>query len=922
MEKLYLLDAYALIFRGYYALIRAPRINTKGENTSAVFGFLNTLDEILTKMEPTHIGVAFDPKGGTFRHKIYPDYKAQREETPEAIRFAVPIIKEILNAYHIPILEVPNYEADDVIGTLSYQAGKRGIETYMITPDKDYAQLVDACVYMLRPPVKGKDYEKLGVEEVKRKYDIEHPSQVIDLLGLMGDAADNIPGCAGVGPKTAEKLLHDFGSVENLLAHTEQLKGALRKKVEEHAEDIRFSKQLATIVKDVPIELDMDALARKDMDKEAMRAILARLEFKALGERILNEAQQPQKNIPLQGDLFAEMTPSPTGTEQITKSQTVQNTPHFYYLVDTEKDIADLIRKLETADAFSLDTETTGTDPIDAELVGLSFSFTPHEAFYVPVPADQVEARRFMNQFKKAYENTRSLKIGQNIKYDMQVLKNYDIEVDGPMFDTMIAHYLLHPELRHNMDDMAEHLLHYRTVHIEELIGPKGKKQKNMRDLSPKEVYEYAAEDADITLQLKEVLAPLLKQQEAEKLFQEIEMPLVPVLAYMERCGVRIDTEALKETSRHFTLRMKEIEEEIFKEVGERFNISSPRQVGTILFEKLKLSEKPKKTKTGNYVTSEEVLQSLKAKSPVVEKILDYRGLKKLLSTYVDSLPTLINPRTGRIHTSYNQTVAATGRLSSSNPNLQNIPIRDDDGKEIRKVFIPDEGCLFYSADYSQVELRIMAHLSNDPNMVEAFNEGKDIHASTAAKIYKVPLDEVTKTERAKAKTANFGIIYGISAFGLSERLGIPRKEAKELIDGYFQTYPQIKAYMEASIAKAREKGYTETIMERRCYLPDINSHNAVVRGYAERNAINAPIQGSAADIIKKAMIAIYRRFKEEGIRSKMLIQVHDELDFSVYPEEKEKVEQIVLSEMENAYKMRVPLVADGGWGKNWLEAH
>lgn len=919
MKKLFLLDAYALIFRGYYALIRNPRINTKGENTSAIFGFVNTLDEILTKMDATHIGVAFDPPGGSFRNKLYPEYKAQREATPEAIKFAVPFIKDILQAYHIPILEVKDYEADDVIGTLSLQAQQEGITTYMITPDKDYAQLVDSHVYMLRPPVKGKEYEKLGIEEVKAKYGIEKPSQVIDLLGLMGDTADNIPGCAGIGPKTAAQLIQRFGSIENLLGHINELKGAVKTKIEQGAENIRFSKKLATIVRDVPVNLNMTELERTDMDTEALATIFKRLEFRTLSQRIL---QKETKKAPVQGDLFAVFTDTRTDTEQKNDLQALKNTPHQYYLSDSKDKRDKLIAKLLTSNFVSMDTETTGTNPIDAELVGLSFSIKENEAFYVPIPKELEKAQKIVEEFKPVYEDEKILKIGQNIKYDMQVLKNYGIDVKGELFDTMVAHYLLNPELRHNMDDMAEHLLHYRTIHIEELIGPKGKKQKNMRDLAPEDVYEYAAEDADITLRLKNVLEPLLKKHEAEKLFKEIEMPLVRVLAYMERCGVRIDTKALKETSAHFTKRMNDIQQEIFDMTGEEFNISSPRQVGELLFDKLKLSDKPKKTAKGQYVTSEEVLQSLKNKSEVVEKILDYRGLKKLLSTYIDTLPTLINPKTGRIHTSYNQTVAATGRLSSSNPNLQNIPIRDDDGKEIRKAFIPDEGCEFFSADYSQVELRIMAHLSKDPNMIEAFQEGKDIHAATAAKIYKVPLEEVTKTERSHAKTANFGIIYGISAFGLSERLGISRKDAKALIDGYFETYPKVKEYMEASIAKAREKGYTETVMERRCYLPDINSHNSVVRGYAERNAINAPIQGSAADIIKIAMIHIYRRFQEEGIRSKMLIQVHDELDFSVYPEEKEKVQKIVLGEMENAYKLSVPLLADGGWGKNWLEAH
>ena len=948
MDKLFLLDAYALIYRAYYALIKNPRINSKGFNTSAILGFVNTLEDVLKKENPTHIGVAFDPSGPTFRHEAYEQYKAQREETPEVIRLSVPIIKDIIRAYRIPILEVPGYEADDVIGTLATEAGKRGITTYMMTPDKDYGQLVSENVFMYRPKYGDKEFEVLGIEQVKAKFDIESPLQVIDMLGLMGDSSDNIPGCPGVGEKTAQKLIAQFGSIENLLANTDQLKGALKTKVETNKELITFSKFLATIKTDVPIELNLHELKRETPDEEALRKIFDEMEFRTLTERVFNrekttspaEAPAPKKGsgqlslfggmepasapkkANSQANLFAEFTDEGQGDAEFSSLASLKTITFDYQLIDNEEKRKEFLQIIKTKEIFSLDTETTGTDPITAELVGMSFSFAKNQAFYVPVPADRQEAEKIVNEFKEVLENPKTLKVGQNIKYDMTVLSNYGVEVQGPMFDTMIAHYVLQPELRHNMDYLAEIYLHYQTIHIEELIGAKGKNQGNMRDLSPEAVCNYASEDADITLQLKEVLEKELKENGAERLFYDIEMPLVPVLAYMERNGVCVDTEALKETSRHFTARMKQIEEEVHQMAGMEFNISSPKQVGEVLFDKLKITDKAKKTKTGQYVTSEEVLESLKNKHQIVEKILDYRGLKKLLSTYIDALPQLINPRTGKIHTSFNQTVTATGRLSSSNPNLQNIPIRNEDGKEIRKAFIPEEGCEFFSADYSQIELRIMAHLSGDKNMIEAFQEGDDIHASTASKVYKIGLDEVTREQRSKAKTANFGIIYGISVFGLAERMNVPRSEAKELIEGYFQTYPQVKEYMDMSIAKARENGYIETIFGRKRFLPDISSHNAVVRGYAERNAINAPIQGSAADIIKVAMINIYRRFKDEDIRSKMILQVHDELNFSVYPEEKEKVQHIVIEEMEKAYAMQVPLRADCGWGKNWLEAH
>ena len=922
MEKLFLLDAYALIYRAYYAFIKNPRINSKGFNTSAVLGFVNTLEEVLRKEEPTHIGIAFDPPGPTFRHNAFAAYKAQREETPEVIKWSVTPIKDIIKAYRIPILEIRGYEADDVIGTLATQAGKRGINTYMMTPDKDYGQLVSEHVFMYRPKYGDKDFDIMGVDEVKEKFNIESPAQVIDMLGLMGDTADNIPGCPGVGEKTAQKLIAQFGSIESLLAHTDELKGAIKKKVEENEEQIRFSKFLATIKTDVPVELDMETLKRREPDEKELRRIFEQLEFRTLIERVLNGEKKSAPATPAQPDLFGFFTDN--GTEETKNSNLTRldNLHYDYQLVDNEEKMRDLFQKLITTQVLSLDTETTGTDPISAELVGMSFSFEENQAFYVPVPPDGEEAQKIVNIFKPVFENEKIVKVGQNIKYDLLVLENYGVTLKGKMFDTMIAHYVLQPELRHGMDYLAEIYLKYDTIKIEELIGPKGKNQKNMRDLPPNEVYKYACEDADVTLKLKNVLEGELAENGVKDLFEEIEMPLVPVLAYMERNGVRIDTEALKETSRHFTARMNQIEEEVHQLAGTNFNIASPKQVGEILFEKLKIVEKAKKTKSGQYVTSEEVLESLKGKHEIVGKILEHRGLKKLLGTYIDALPQLINPKTGRIHTSFNQTVTATGRLSSSNPNLQNIPVRNEDGKEIRKAFIPDDGCEFFSADYSQIELRIMAHLSEDPHMIEAFNEEQDIHAATAAKIYKEPLEGVTREQRSKAKTANFGIIYGISVFGLAERLNVDRKEAKALIDGYFETYPHVREYMDKSIRSAREKGYIETIFKRKRYLPDINSHNAVVRGYAERNAINAPIQGSAADIIKVAMVRIYQRFMKEGIRSKMILQVHDELNFSVLPEEKEKVKQIVISEMESAYKMKVPLRADCGWGKNWLEAH
>ena len=943
MEKLFLLDAYALIYRAYYAFLKSPRINSKGLNTSAIMGFVNTLEEILTKEQPTHIGVAFDPKGGTFRHELYKEYKAQREETPEVIRESVPIIKELLAAYRIPVLEVPGFEADDVIGTLAHKADEKGITTYMMTPDKDYCQLVTERALIYRPKYGNNGYEVMGPAQVMEKYGLQNTGQVIDMLGLMGDSSDNIPGCPGIGEKTAVKLITEFGGIDGLLANTDKLKGALKEKVENNVEQIKFSRLLATIRTDVPVELDMDSLKFNGPDEQKLMKMFEDLEFRSLMFRVKSKqsapslfpeeestpaqpepaaAARPAKNDGFHGDLFDLFQPEVQPVQEFSNLSDIKKTQHSYYLIETEKDAESLAHRISTQEYFCFDTETTGTNPITAKIVGLSVAMKEHEAWYVTMPREEEAKQRMLEIFRPVFENSSIQKIGQNIKYDILVLGNYGIEVEGPLFDTMIAHYIIQPELHHNMDYLAEIYLSYKTIHIEELIGEKGKNQKNMADLPPQSVYEYACEDADITLQLKSILEKELEKDGTVPLFRDVEMPLVKVLAYMERNGAMIDPAALAETSKLFTERMSALENEIYREAGEQFNILSPKQVGDILFERMKIVDKPKKTKTGQYVTSEDVLESLRADHKIVDLILKYRGLKKLLGTYIDALPQLVNPATGKIHTSYNQTVTATGRLSSSNPNLQNIPIRDEDGKEVRKAFIPEPGCKFFSADYSQIELRIMAHLSGDKNMIEDFRLGHDIHAATAAKVFHKRIEDVTKTERSKAKTANFGIIYGISAFGLAQRMGVSRTEAKELIENYFKTYSGIKNYMDHSIEEAREKGYIETVLKRKRYLPDITSHNATVRGFAERNAINAPIQGSAADIIKIAMIAIYRRFRKEGIKSTMILQVHDELNFNVVAGEEEKVRGIVIEEMQNAWPMSVPLIADCGWGTNWLEAH
>ena len=920
MDRLFLLDAYALIYRSYYAFLKNPRINSKGLNTSAIMGFVNTLNEVITKEQPTYMAVAFD-HGKTFRHEAFPAYKAQREETPEDIRASVPIIKDILEAYHIPVLQADGFEADDVIGTLATAAGREGIETYMLTPDKDYGQLVGGNVYIYRPR-HGGGYDTLGESEVTEKYGIATTAQVIDLLALMGDSADNFPGCPGVGEKTAAKLITQFGSIDNMLAHTDEIKGKLREKVEGAVDDIRMSRFLATIRTDVPIALDLEKMKMTSPDEERLEKIFQELEFRALTDKIIKKVKNTPKNDDLQLDLFGEFAAESQGEPKNASILGLKETPHDYQLIESEEEARKIRDYFLTKKILSFDTETTSTNAIDAELVGLSFAVEEFKAVYVAVPAEREAAQRMVDIFRPLYEDEHIMKVGQNIKYDYEVLRRYGIEVRGPMFDTMLAHYIVQPELHHNMDYMAETLLGYQTIHIDQLIGPRGKGQRSMRDLQPQEVYEYAAEDADVTLRLKNVLEQKLKEVDGERLFYDIEMPLVPVLAEMELTGVCLDTAALAETGKNFNRRLAEYEQKIYAEAGETFNISSPKQVGDILFGKMKIVDKPKKTKTGQYVTSEEVLTQLRSRAPIVDDILSYRGLKKLLGTYVEALPRLINPRTGHIHTCFNQAITATGRLSSSDPNLQNIPIRDDDGKEIRKSFVPEPGCLFFSADYSQIELRIMAHLSQDEHMLDAFRSGTDIHAATAAKIWHVPVEEVTPEQRKKAKQANFGIIYGISTYGLAQRMNISNSEARQLIDDYFATFPRVKAYMDEAIATCREKGYAETIYHRRRYLPDIASRNATVRGFAERNAINAPIQGSEADIIKVAMIHIFKRFATERLRSRMILQVHDELNFSVYPEEREQVERIVIEEMENACRLSIPLTADAGWGANWLEAH
>lgn len=949
MKKLFLVDAYAIIYRAYYAFIRNPRVNSKGLNTSAIFGFVNTLEDVLKREKPTHIAVAFDPKGKTFRHEAYEQYKAQREATPEDIRLAVPIIKNLIKAYNIPALEIPGYEADDVIGTMAKKAEQAGFEVFMLTPDKDYGQLVSDHIFMYRPKHTG-GFETMGPAEVKAKYDLDSHEQVIDLLGLMGDASDNIPGCPGVGEKTAVKLLKEFGSIDTLLSRTDELKGALKTKIEENKDQIIFSRFLATIKVDVPIDFDEKSLEIEPRNETELRALFDELEFRTMSAKLATPFSSFPPDQPLpsirqvkpkpagQMSLFDEVEnnetkptekqpdTAPADEQQVVVStsgmKALENILHKYVLIDTKVKRSNLISQLFIQKSVCFDTETTGLDMFTSDLVGLSFCYAEGEAYYVSLPEDKTESKEVLREFKVFFENDRIEKIGQNMKFDLLMLWQYGIELKGKLFDTMIAHYLVQPELRHGMDYLAEIYLNYRTIHFEDLVGAKGKNQADIRTVDINKLCDYAAEDADVTFRLKQILEKELKENALENLFYEIEMPLMQVLATMEHTGVRIDSEALRQSSVILTDEMLNLEKEIHDMAGYEFNVSSPMQVGEILFDRLKLDDKAKKTKTGQYSTSEDILEKLQSKHPIIGKILDYRGLKKLLSTYIDALPQLISPVTGKVHTSYNQTVAATGRLSSTNPNLQNIPIRDAQGKEIRKAFIPDADCLFFSADYSQIELRIMAHLSGDKNMLEAFNSGHDIHTATAAKIYKIPLEEVTSDMRRKAKTANFGIIYGISVFGLSDRLSIPRAEAKELIEGYFATYPDVKKYMDNAIQKAKEMGYVETLLGRKRFLPDINSQNSIVRGFAERNAINAPIQGTAADIIKIAMVHIQNRLEKENLQAKMTMQVHDELNFTVPKNELEVLKKAVIEEMENAINLQVPLIADCGVGANWLEAH
>ncbi|MCQ2210389.1 MAG: DNA polymerase I [Paludibacteraceae bacterium] len=917
-KKLFLLDAYAIIYRAYYALIKSPRINSKGFNTSAVLGFVNTLEDVLKTCKPTHFAVCFDPSGPTFRHRMYEPYKAQRQATPEDIKLSVPIIKQLLEAYNIPIIEVSDFEADDVIGTVSHLAEKEGFDVYMVTPDKDYAQLVTDHIFMYRPR-HGVGYDTMGVEEVKEKWSVSSTNQIIDLLGLMGDSSDNIPGCPGVGEKTAIKLLQDFESIENLLSSTDQLKGALKTKIETNVENIKLSQFLATIRLDVPYEFHEEDLILKSPSLEKLIPIFKELEFKSL----LSKYDSVKiKSQPTQLSLFDEFTSESTEEKKFSILSELTSIKHNYQLIENQEDISKILPFFDSHDFFCFDTETTGISPLSDQLVGISFCFQEGEAFFVYLPVDREKALEYLSYFKPYLENPSIIKIGQNIKFDILFLKAYGINVQGPLFDTMIAHYLLQPELKHNMDYLAEVYLNYKTITYEDICGAKGKGQLPIRQVNHSLLSDYACEDVDVTLKLKNILSPLISENSLDYLFNEIEMPLIYVLASMEWEGVRIDVDALHTISINLTQKLSEIENKVYEIVGSPFNLSSPKQVGEIIFDKLQLDEKARKTKTGQYSTSEEVLESLRGKHPVIDLILEYRGIKKLLSTYVDTLPTLIHPVTGKVHTSFNQAVTATGRLSSSNPNLQNIPVRDELGKEIRKAFIADKDCKFVSADYSQIELRLLAHLSKDENMVNAFNSDSDIHSSTASKIFKVDISEVTSDMRRKAKTANFGIIYGISIFGLAERLSIPRAEAKTLIEDYYATYPTIQSYMTSVIEQARQSGYVETLFHRKRFLPDINSRNATVRGFAERNAINAPIQGTAADIIKIAMVKIYNRIQKENLQSKMILQIHDELNFNVPNYEVDQLTTIIKEEMESAIQLVVPLIADCGVGNNWLEAH
>jgi len=917
-QKLFLLDAYALIYRSYFAFIRNPRYNSKGVNTSAMLGVTNTIVQLLENENPDYVGVVFDVSAPTFRHEMYKEYKANREEMPEDLRKSIPYIRKIIEAFNIPIIEKEGFEADDVIGTLAKKAEKEGFTTYMMTPDKDYAQLVSEHVLMFKPGKAGNDAEVWGPEEVRENFGIEKSEQMIDILGLMGDSADNIPGCPGIGPKTAQKLVGQFGSIDGIYKNIDQLKGKQKENLVENEAQVRLSRKLATIITDVPIEFDKKGLTREVFHREDLKKLFDELEFKSLISRL--ELGEVKAENAMQGTLFG--APAAEATEE-KSTENIKTVPHQYYLVETEMQRASLRAELSVQKEFCFDTETTGLDPHTAEIVAMSFSFRTHEAFCVTLPKKREEAQKIMDEFRAVFADEKVMKIGQNIKYDILILSNYNIPVKGPLYDTMLAHYLIQPDMKHNLDQLCLQYLNYEKVHTEELIGKKGKNQLSMRSVALDKLRDYACEDADLTYQLKLAIDPELEKAGVRNLFDEIEMPLVPVLARMENAGVKLNSKELNEYAKVLREQILELEKEIIELAGEEFNVSSPKQLGPILFEKLKIDSNAKKTKTKQYSTSEDVLIRLVDRHPIVQKILDFRGLKKLLSTYVEALPLLVNKKTGKIHTSYNQAIAATGRLSSVNPNLQNIPIRDAAGREIRKAFIPtDDAHTFLSADYSQIELRIMAALSNDEEMLRAFNEGKDIHAITAAKIYQIPEKEVDADKRRKAKTANFGIIYGISAFGLSQRLNIPRAEAKELIDGYFENFPKIKEFMDKQIKRAQDQGYVETIKGRRRYLSDINSANAVVRGMAERNAINAPIQGSAADIIKIAMINIHREMEKQNLRSDMILQVHDELNFDVYKQELEEMKKLVKQEMENAVDIGVPLIIEMNAADNWLDAH
>jgi len=927
-KKLFLLDAYALIFRAYYAFIKNPRITSKGLNTSAVFGFLLALEEVLQKQKPTHIAVVFDTPTPTFRHEMFKDYKANRNETPEDIKKAVPYIKRLIEAYKIPVIDYPGFEADDVIGTLARKASERGFTTYMMTPDKDFAQLVSENVFMLKPSRSGNDSILWGVEDIKKEFCVNRPEQVIDVLALMGDTADNIPGAPGVGPKTAMKLISEYGSIEELFKNTDKLKGNLKDIIVNNREQIEFSKKLVTIEQNVPVELNESSLIREVPDPDKLKILFDELEFRTVAARILSEidkSEKPRESPPiispgkdsLQGSLFGNEV-----VDNVTSRMTIENSEHDYLLINNSSELSDLVKKIELLDEFCFDTETTSINALDAEIVALAFSWSKGSGCLIHFPESQDETKALLEIIRPVFERAGALKIGQNIKFDIQVLANYGIDVRGPLFDTMIAHYLLEPDMRHNMNLLSETYLSYSPVHIESLIGEKGYNQKNMRSVPVDKLKEYAVEDADVTLQLKNLFYPRINSEKLGDLSKDIEMPLISVLADMERIGVKLNLEDLKAITSNLREDIISLEQEIYSLAGTEFNISSPKQLGDILFIRLKLDDNARVTKTRQFITNEEILQRLTSKHPIVDKVLEYRGLKKLLSTYVEALPLLVDKKTGRIHTSFNQAVASTGRLSSNNPNLQNIPVKDARGREIRKAFVPEAGHIFLSVDYSQIELRLMAHLSKDESMIADFRSGNDIHAATAAKIFGVELVDVTREMRSRAKTANFGIIYGISSYGLSERLTIGRKEAKELIDGYFTSYPGVKVYMDECIKKARDVGYVTTMFGRKRYLRDIHSQNQVVRGNAERNAINAPIQGSAADIIKIAMVRIHNRLKTENYLSKMILQVHDELIFEVESSEVEKLKDMVINEMSNAAVLDVPLKVDWGTGNNWFEAH